>query len=61
MLFSCYICNTSINRYDTVWLPERMKNNNQVYPICFNCSDNFIKVYQAKLVEFLKKRQLGIK
>lgn len=61
MMFCCYICNISIDRFHTVWLPERMENNNRVYPICFDCSDNFIMVYQARLVDFLKRRELGKK
>lgn len=56
----CYICNIIVDYFHMVWLPERMKQNNQVYPICFDCCDSFLRCYNQHFVPVLRRRELGL-
>jgi hypothetical protein len=55
----CHVCNEDIDRFHTVWLPERMAAGHRVYPLCFPCSDDFIRLYQAGFLGYLQGRELG--
>lgn len=52
----CDICNKEIDRYHTTWLPERMSGSALVYPLCFVCTDNFIKVYNKNILTYILNR-----
>ena len=61
-MFKCHICYSYIDRYHTVWLPERaVTEKNQVYPICFNCSDKFCYVITKGILKYLRLRTIDIK
>lgn len=61
MLFLCHICCVRIDRLHTVWLPERYYSNNRVYPICFDCCDNYCNVIQKRVYYYLRNRSIGSK
>ena len=57
-LLKCDICYTELDRFHVVWMPERMANSNRVYPICFTCCDGFIRVYQKKILKYVRGREI---
>ena len=59
-MFLCHICTTKIDRFHTIWFPERASEN-IVYPICFQCCDNICIVFSKTkgLLNFIQKRKLG--
>jgi hypothetical protein len=56
---NCHICAVSIDRFNTVWLPDRAEDSSRVYPICFYCTDLFIACYQKGILSLLQSRELG--
>ena len=60
-MLKCDICYTELDRFHVVWMPERMTNNsNRVYPICFVCCDEFIRMFQKKILKYVRGREIGV-
>ena len=58
-MMKCMICYKGVDRYNSIWFPERSSCNNQVYPLCFDCTDNIILVFGQSALSVILSREIS--